>query len=84
MTKEQNVRAILETVFSQSKDELIDIAVKNIMTLSPQKSKGHWEYTNALYRPWTCSKCGYENEEKTDFCPGCGLDMREEDDEIHN
>lgn len=28
MTKEQNVRAILETVFSQSKDELIDIAVK--------------------------------------------------------
>ena len=34
MTREQNIRAILESVFSQAKDELIDIAVKNIMTLN--------------------------------------------------
>ena len=33
MTREQNVRAILECVFSQSKEDLIDIAVKGIMTL---------------------------------------------------
>lgn len=33
MTLEQNVRAILESNFTQTKDELIDIAVKNICEL---------------------------------------------------
>lgn len=80
MTREQNVRAILETIFSESKDELVDIAVKKIIELSPQRSKGHWEYNGSLWCPWTCSDCGYENEEQTDYCPGCGLDMRESEE----
>ena len=34
MTVEQNIKAILESCFAQTKDEIIDIAHKNIMSLS--------------------------------------------------
>ena len=40
MTREQNVRAIIETNFTGFKDEIIDVAVKNIMALS--ENKGEW------------------------------------------
>lgn len=36
MTREENIRAILECNFSGTKEELIDIAVKNIMALSQE------------------------------------------------
>ena len=36
MTREENIRAILECNFSGFKDEIIDIAVKNIMSLSQE------------------------------------------------
>ena len=36
MTREENIRAILECNFSETKEELIDIAVKNIMALSQE------------------------------------------------
>ena len=36
MTREQNIRAILECNFSEAKEELIDIAVKNIMALEQE------------------------------------------------
>lgn len=40
MTREQNIRAILESNFAGFKDEIIDVAVKNIMALS--ENKGEW------------------------------------------
>ena len=40
MTYEQNVRAILESNFAGSKDEIVDIAVRNIVTLT--ENKGEW------------------------------------------
>ena len=33
MTKEENIRAILESCFAGFKDEIIDVAVKKIMTI---------------------------------------------------
>ena len=36
MTYEENVRAILECCFSESKDEIIDRAVKCIMAIKPE------------------------------------------------
>ena len=39
MTREENIRAILECNFSESKEELIDIAVKNIMALSQEPNR---------------------------------------------
>ena len=34
MTREENIRAILDTCFSESKDEIKEVALKNIMSLS--------------------------------------------------
>lgn len=39
MTKQENVRAILESMFPELKDELIDIAVKNIIELKAPADK---------------------------------------------
>lgn len=39
MTREQNIRAILEGNFAVVKDEIIDIAVKNIMSLSQEPTE---------------------------------------------
>lgn len=39
MTREQNIRAILESNFAVVKDEIIDIAVKNIMSLSQEPTE---------------------------------------------
>ena len=36
MTREENIRAVLECVFSQSREDLIDIAVNGIMTLKDE------------------------------------------------
>lgn len=38
MYYEENIRAILESNFSQAKDELIDIAVKNILAIKQDRS----------------------------------------------
>lgn len=34
MTREENIRAILDTCFSESKDEIKEVALNNIMSLS--------------------------------------------------
>ena len=41
---------------------------------------GRWEWknTDALASfAWTCSACGQRKVFKTNFCPNCGADMRE-------
>ena len=59
----------------------------------PERKQGHWieshehvymcnevkEWTN-----WYCSECDAPNSWPTDFCPYCGADMREVDDERHD
>ncbi len=36
MTREENIRAILDTCFSESKDEIKEVALKSIMSLSAE------------------------------------------------
>lgn len=40
-----------------------------------------WKFTNALIDPWECSNCGFEASDEFDFCPGCGCDMRDINEE---
>ena len=90
MTYEQNVRAILESNFAESKDEIIDIAVRNIMALSEDRPKGKWinAKVGRLFPSddFKCSICGNIHDfdglncgrGDANFCPNCGADMRGE------
>ena len=52
MTREENIRAVLECVFSQSREDLIDIAVKNIMELKQEPCEDlerEYEKSKALF-----------------------------------
>lgn len=40
MTREENIRAILDTCFSESKDEIKEVALKSIMSLSAEVVQG--------------------------------------------
>ena len=79
MTKETYIRAVLEGNFSEVKDELIDIAVKNIMDarctpvwiaekIIPPLSDTQKE----IYK---CSECGLHFDAETNYCPNCGAKM---------
>ena len=56
MTYRENVKAILECDFSQTKEELIDIAVQRICELTPAKDIGHckdcrwWKDSDGAFR----------------------------------
>ncbi len=60
MTREQNVRSILESNFAGFKDEIIDVAVKNIMALSENEGElidtGETEDQSI---EWYCTDCPY-------------------------
>ena len=53
MTKQENVRAILESMFPELKDELIDIAVKNIMELKHAPDEDAISRKAVLEQAWT-------------------------------
>ena len=38
----------------------------------------HWEKTKCKIITYRCSKCNAHKIEKSNFCPECGADMREE------
>ena len=83
MTREQNVRSILESNFAGFKDEIIDVAVKNIMALSENKGEWiDWKCRNGRFNGIPiCSNCntGFPIFAKDyNFCPNCGADMRGE------
>lgn len=71
--------------------------VKNMETIKPKRKRGRWIIKENPETGWysvTCSECGedvtstapcigfYPNAKVTwDYCPNCGADMREVDDE---
>lgn len=61
-----------------------------IIRLSNNSHKAHWEKSNVPGEEYKCSKCGggcwyYDftaTIKKSRFCPNCGAEMEEDDDEI--
>ena len=55
--------------------------------LDQLRPKGKWNYKpnwNLVHKVRVCNKCGFSevvmgNDEKRNFCPNCGADMREGD-----
>lgn len=88
LTYEQNVKAILESVFAGYKDELIENACKGICTLKDteeQKPKiGHWndDYCSCCgERSYPYDMSGYGCYYYANYCPNCGAKMESEDNE---
>lgn len=78
MTKENNIRAILETHFAGFREDLIESAVKMIMRL--EERHGHWTLIDKGHNfyDWECSICGGSGRGDYDFCPYCGAVMDED------
>lgn len=74
MTFEENVRAILNSNFSETKDEIIDNAVKLICKL---KLRGEWIEQGHYPFCYTCDQCNWISTRVHNFCPNCGANMEE-------
>lgn len=88
MTTKEAIQATIECVFSESKEELQDLATQNIMDIMMSsheiRRRGRWvehhePYTWMGYAYWTCSECNYgednENGVRSNYCPNCGAEM---------
>ena len=48
----------------------------------PERKKGKWKSGTDLEREWClCSECFHQQWDKTNYCPHCGADMREDAEE---
>ena len=79
MTKETYIRAVLESTFTEAKEELIDIAVKNIMAA---RCVPVWitekvipPLSDAVKEIYKCSECNQHFDAQTNYCPNCGAEM---------
>lgn len=74
MTKEDNIRAILETHFTGFKEEIIDSAVNSLMWVT-NSGIGRWKHIGVgLYE---CSRCYHKpwysgSIYSIHYCPNCG------------
>ena len=57
------------------KDQVMSVIARVPTTESP---KGKWNDIGGVIR-WGCSLCHYAYDQKFNFCPNCGADMRGDD-----
>ena len=68
--------------------------IENLPSVQPQPKRGKWIDTGMwlegrkygkehgeMIDAYSCEYCGYSQYYKTNFCPNCGADMREVEDE---
>lgn len=79
----------LENICINGDDYILSLLsrIKNAPPVTPSRPKGHWiEHPhecgdNWQYPKYECSKCHIWVEYDDDFCPGCGADMTEGEEE---
>lgn len=77
-------RNITEEDVSKAYDKVLNLDRK-----TETDNKGEWIKHPTFHEDfdcWVCNKCGEEisgHENKTNFCPNCGADMRGNKKEIH-
>lgn len=67
------------SVFKKYDKGTIKGFVDHAPTIEPKR--GEWKHGDmgvGYYEYPCCSKCGYETEEETNFCPNCGCAMTKE------
>lgn len=57
-----------------------DDAETRLMSLQPERKKGKWVYQGNDNFPY-CSECMMPQDMPTDFCPSCGAEMSNEEEE---
>jgi len=69
---------------AQPKNECEKCIFKPFKQFNPERKKGKWEYDDEAfpggnpYGHYDCDQCGESVPHKTNYCPNCGADMREE------
>ena len=65
--------------------EMEDISLPSAQ---PERKRGRWNCSDDMYESAVCSVCGWDTTEPWDhirhwfnYCPNCGADLREVDDE---
>lgn len=64
----------------ENRNEYIGIVnerLKGLPSIQPIRHKGEWKY---CYGGMECSLCHCREYGRSDFCPNCGADMRESED----
>ena len=59
--------------------------IEKLPSAQPERKRGHWVgIDDEPCETWECDKCGYIQEcfedERPNFCPQCGSDMRKSND----
>lgn len=61
---------------------IIDIEHAPTVLAEPERKKGKWiDIKCGSASLWACSKCGEVFPENFHYCPNCGADMREGEDD---
>ena len=65
--------------------DIISEKISELPSVTPKQRKGHWTYicnssVNGL-KIVKCSNCNKRAYGSTDFCPNCGADMRESEEQ---
>lgn len=62
--------------------------LKELSSAQPERKTGRWNCSDDMYESAVCSVCGWDTTEPWNhirhwfnYCPNCGADMREVDDE---
>lgn len=50
-------------------------------TIKPRKGKWIYRREYGTAKVWTCSECGWNDIGEWNFCPNCGADMRQEEEQ---
>ena len=87
----ENITAVIESCFSETKEEIQEVAINNILELirnNTDRPQGEWinkhEWANGFYER-ECSICGamkpiLMHTAKVNYCPNCGCRMKGADD----
>ena len=68
---------------SEAEREAFDTAIevlKSESLFTADRPRGEWNDIGGVIR-WGCSLCHYAYDQKFNFCPNCGADMRTTDGE---
>ena len=60
--------------------ESVDSIIRDLPSVQPERKTGRWEEYLKEGLRWKCSECGSRFDLSFDYCPHCGAEMAEGDD----